>query len=118
MKRTMLVALAAATTIACSAGTAVTTEIDYGAFSRTMGKFYLTAEIGTPGSPDYRFFYADKSGHIHMYMAKDGGLVTDWEITTLGSRATALIVTDLYGDGKQKLVTSSINGRLLVYDVA
>ncbi len=118
MKRTILVALAVAATVACSAGTAVTTELDYDTFSQTMGKFYLTAEIGTPGQPDYRFFYADKSGHVHVYTVDNGKLETEWEVTTLGSRATTLIVTDLYGDGKQKLVTSSINGRLLIYDVA
>jgi hypothetical protein len=114
----MLVALAVAATVACSAGTAVTTEIDVNSFSRTMAKFHLTAQIGTPGQPDYRFFYADKSGHVHVYKSKDGKLETDWEVTTLGSRATALEVTDLYGDGKQKLLLSSINGRLLIYDVA
>lgn len=42
----------------------------------------------------------------------------EWEVTTLGSRATSLIVADLYGDGKQKLAMTSINGRLLIYDVA
>lgn len=118
MNRTILAALAATTVLACSAGRAITTELDFRAFSKAMGKFYMTAEIGTPGQPDYRFFYADKSGHVHVYKYEDGRLETDWEVTTLGSRATALEVVDLYGDGKLKLLMSSINGRLLIYDVA
>jgi hypothetical protein len=119
MKRTILVALGAAGTIACGAGHAVTTGIDYHSFSKAMGKFYLTEELGTPGGPDYRFFYADKSGHVHIYKIGDNGAFeTDWEVTTLGSKATSLIVEDLYGDGKQKLAMTSINGRFLLYDVA
>jgi hypothetical protein len=117
MKRTILVALGAAGTIACGAGQAVTTGIDFNSFSKAMGKFYLTEEIGTPGSANYRFFYADKSGHVHIYKVEDGRFVTDWEVTTLGSKATSLIVEDLYGDGKQKLAMTSISGRFLLYDV-
>src|SRR5262245_44894181 len=101
MKRSILVALASAAVVACGASRAVTTQVDYGSFSKTMGKFYLTAELGTPGSDDYRFFYADKSSHVHIYALSDGVLEKQWEVTTLGSRATSLIVSDLYGDGKQ-----------------
>jgi len=118
MIRTILVAFASATAVACGASRAVTTELDVTAFSKTMSKFYLTAELGTPGTADYRFFHADKAGHIHVYKYDDGVMETEWEVTTLGSRATSLIVADLYSDGKQKLATSSINGRLLIYDVA
>lgn len=118
MKRSILVALAACTVVACGASRAVTTQVDWNSFSKTMGKFYLTAELGTPGADDYRFFYADKSGHVHVYGLKDGEFERVWEVTTLGSRATSLIVADLYGDGKQKLAMSSINGRLLIYDLA
>ena len=118
MKRTILVALASATVLACGAGRAVTTEMDFKQFHETMSKFYLTEELGTPGQPNYRFFYADKSGHVHAYAYQDGRLETEWEVTTLGSRATSLIVADMYGDGKQKLAVSSLNGRILIYDVA
>jgi hypothetical protein len=117
MKRSILVALAAAAAVACGASRAVTTETDWQSFSRTMGRFYLTAELGTPGADDYQFFYADKSAHVHVYGMTDGALQKQWEVTTLGSRATSLIVADLYGDGKQKLALTSINGRLLIYDV-
>lgn len=118
MKRSILVALASATVVACAASRAVTTEMDMPAFSKTMRKFYLTAELGTPGQANYRFFYADKSGHVHVYKVDDGILATDWEVTTLGSRATSVIVADLYADGKQKLLLSSINGRILIHDIA
>lgn len=118
MKRSILVAVASATLVACAASRAVTTGFDFPAFSKTMSKFYLTAELGVPGQENYRFFYADKSGHVHAYVSHDGVLETDWEVTTLGSRATSLIVADMYGDGKQKLAMSSINGRILIYDVA
>ena len=118
MKRSILVAFAAAAVVACGASRAVTNQTDWQSFSRTMGRFYLTAELGTPGADDYHFFYADKSAHVHVYGMTDGTLQKQWEVTTLGSRATSLIVADLYGDGKQKLALTSINGRLLIYDVA
>ena len=71
MKRSFLVAVVSAAALACAASRAVTTEVDYKAFSKTMGKFYLTSELGTPGAADYRFFYADRSGHVHVYSMKD-----------------------------------------------
>lgn len=91
---------------------------DLKALSAAACKFYLTVETGTPGQPDYRFIYADRSGHIHVYAVKDGVLKQEWETTTLGSRATSLFVTDLYGDGKLELVVSTIAGRVLIYDFA
>ena len=118
MKRSILVALACVTVVACGATQAKTHKIDPVQFSKTMAKFYLTAESGKPGQPDYRFYYADKAGHVHVYKIEEGLPVVDWEVTTLGSRATSLYVTDLYGDGKLKLTVTSINGRLLIYDVA
>ncbi len=118
MKRSMLVALVSSLLVACGASRAVTTGYDWQEFSRTMGRFYLTAELGTPGSANYQFFYADRSGHVHVYGMQDGVLERKWEVTTLGSRATCMEVADLYGDGKQKLVIGSVQGRLLIYDVA
>jgi len=118
MKRTIFIALAAAATVACGAGQAVTTTLDYTAFSEAMGKFYLTYEMGTPGQPGYRFFYCDRVGHVHTYVIEGDKFERDWEVTSLGSPASSLIVTDLYGDGKQKLALTTVAGRFMIYDVA
>lgn len=117
MNRVTLAACLAAASLACSAGRAVT-DTDIAAFSRIADRYLLTIEVGTPGQDDYRFIYSDKSGHIHVYEPDGAGLKMAWEVTTLGSRATALFVDDLYGDGKLKLVVSSVNGRVLIYDLA
>ena len=117
MNRVVIAAFFLAVSLACSAGHAVT-ETDIGAFSRIADRFVLTVEVGTPGQDDYRFIYSDRSGHIHVYAMDGKQLKMTWEVTTLGSRATAIIVTDLYGDGKLKLVVSSIAGRVLIYDLA
>ena len=117
MNRVTLAACFAAATLACAAGRAVT-ETDFQAFARIADRYLLTVQVGTPGQDDYRFIYADKSGHVHVYEPDGDRLKMAWEVTTLGSRATAIFVEDLYADGKLKLVISSINGRVLIYDLA
>jgi hypothetical protein len=116
MKRLSL--LAAMLCLGCGSVRAVADGADAAAVSRAAQKFYMTIEIGTPGQEDYRFIYTDRAGHLHVYAMKDGALNMAWEATTLGSRATALFVTDLYGDGRTKLVASTIGGRVLIYDLA
>ncbi len=117
MNRVTIAAFVAAASLACSPGHAVT-KVDPGAFSRVASKYVVAVEVGTPGQDDYRFIYADRSGHLHVYAMERGALNMQWETTTLGSRATAVAVADLYGDGRQKLLVSSAGGRLLVYDLA
>ena len=117
MNRVSLVACLAAASLACSAGRAVT-KTDLQTFSRMADRFILAVEVGTPGQPDYRFIYSDRSGHIHVYEPDGDHMKMAWEVTTLGARATALFVEDLYGDGKLKLVVSSAGGRVMIYDLA
>ena len=86
--------------------------------ARVSGHLYLMKQVGTWGTPSYRLLYCDQQGHLHVEKIDNGALVSDWESTTLGSRATSMFVTDLYGDGKQKIVVSTIGGRVLIYDLA
>ncbi len=116
MNRLTLAAAFAALTLACSAGRAVT-ETDFGGFANVANRYEMATETGTPGQDDYHFIYADKSGHVHVYAMDHGALKLAWETTTLGSRATSLFVTDLYGDGKPKMVISTVAGRILIYDM-
>jgi hypothetical protein len=118
MNRVIIAACLAAVSLACSAGKAATTSIDVQAFSNLVKKYTLATETGTPGQDDYRFIYADRPGHVHVYAVENGALKLQWETTTLGSRATALIVADLYGDGRKKLLISTFAGRVLIYDLA
>jgi len=92
--------------------------IDPVKLTRVADRFYMSMTTGTPGKADFRFIYTDQAGHLHVSRVEDGALTVDWESTTLGSRATSVFVTDLYGDGKQKLVVSTIGGRVLIYDLA
>ena len=117
MNRVIIAVCIAAASLACSAGHAVT-ETDMKAFSRIANQYVLTVEVGTPGQDDYRFIYSDKSGHVHVYAMDGAALKMKWEATTLGARASSIIVTDLYADGKLKLLITSIAGRVLIYDLA
>jgi hypothetical protein len=118
MKRVFL-PLLLGTSMACAsahAGRDVT--VDPVDIARVAGRYYMMTTVGAPGKPDYRLIYTDQAGPLHVEKIEDGALVSDWESTTLGTRATSLFVTDLYGDGKQKMVVSTIGGRVLIYDLA
>jgi hypothetical protein len=86
--------------------------------ARVAGKYFMTLTTGTPGTDSFRFIYADQAGHLHVLRSDGGTLKHDWESTTLGSRASAIFVIDLYADGKEKLVVGTIGGRVLIYDLA
>jgi hypothetical protein len=116
MNRVSIAASIAAVSLACSPGHALS-NIRADAFSAMAKKYVLTVEVGTPGSDGYRFIYSDRSGHVHVYAPDGDGLKMAWEATTLGSRATALAVVDLYADGKLKLVITTVAGRVLIYDL-
>jgi hypothetical protein len=103
--------------LACASAHAREDAIDPADIARVAGRFYLVQTAGAPGTPDFRFIYTDQAGHLHVERMEDGALVTDWESPALGSRATSLFVSDLYGDGKQKVVVSTIGGRVLIYDL-
>lgn len=118
MNRTVLLAMCLAMTVGCASAHAREDAINPVDIARVVGRFYLAQSHGTPGQADFRFIYTDQSGHLHVERMEDGALVTDWESPALGSRATSMFVTDLYGDGKQKIVVSTIGGRVLIYDLA
>jgi hypothetical protein len=117
MRRIIVAVSIATASLGCSIGHAVT-QSDMVAFSRIANRYVLSVEVGTPGQDDYQFIYSDRSGHVHVYTMDGGTLKMTWEATTLGSRASSIVVTDLYGDGKLKLLVSSIAGRVLIYDLA
>jgi hypothetical protein len=118
MRRVVLLVLMTAASLACHAVQAREDAIDPADVARVAGRFYMMQTVGTPGKADYRFLYTDQTGHLHVDKVEDGAFVSDWETTSLGSRATSLFVTDLYGDGKLKIVVSTIGGRVLIYDLA
>jgi hypothetical protein len=119
MNRVLLLALVLGSSLACASAHAGRQDaIKTQDIERVAGRFYMMQTTGTPGTPSYRVLYSDQAGHLHVEKIEDGSLVSDWESTTLGSRATSLFVTDLYGDGKQKIVVSTVAGRILIYDLA
>lgn len=118
MKRVISLALLLASSLACHAAQAREEAINPVDIARVAGRFYMAQTTGTPGKPDYRFIHTDQAGHLHVEKVDDGALVSDWETTSLGTRPTSMFVTDLYGDGKQKIVVSTIGGRVLIYDLA
>ena len=118
MTRVMLLAVWMAMSLGCASAQAREDAINPADIDRVAGRFYLMQTSGTPGQPDYRFIYTDQAGHLHVDKLDDGALVSDWESPALGSRATSLFVTDLYGDGKKKMVVSTSGGRVLIFDLA
>jgi len=119
MNRLLVLVLVLGSSLACASAHAGRSDaINPADIERVAGRFYLMQTTGTPGTAAYRMLYCDQQGHLHVLKIEDGALVADWESTTLGSRATSLFVVDLYGDGKQKIVVSTINGRVLIYDLA
>lgn len=118
MNRVFLPSLCIALSLACASAQAREDAINPADIARVAGRFYLAQTSGTFGKPDYRFIYTDQAGHLHVERVEDGALVSDFESPALGSRATSMFVTDLYGDGKQKIVVSTIGGRVLIYDLA
>ncbi|HEX6790112.1 MAG TPA: hypothetical protein VF247_02270 [Candidatus Krumholzibacteria bacterium] len=118
MTRVLLLSVCLCLSLACASAHAREDAVNPADVARVAGRFYLIETSGTFGKPDYRFIYTDQAGHLHVERVDDGAMVTDWESPALGSRATSLFVTDLYGDGKQKLVVSTIGGRVLIYDLA
>jgi hypothetical protein len=115
MKRFLLVAAVAIAVLESGAVRAY--AIDPAEVERLAGKFFMTLTSGTPGQDDFRFIYTDQAGHIHISRIEKGALKQDWETTTLGSRASAIFVADLYADGRKKLVVSTTAGRILIYDL-
>jgi hypothetical protein len=113
-----LLLLAAVLIAVAGASVARAEDIDPVRVARLAGKFFMTLTTGTPGQPDFRFIYTDQAGHLHVSRVDKGVLKQEFEATTLGSRACALFVSDLYGDGKKKLVVGTTAGRILIYDLA
>jgi hypothetical protein len=93
-------------------------SIDVKALEQLTLRFPFAIQVGTPGSDDHRFLYADFQTHVHVYRVEEGELVLDWETTNLGSRVTSMFVTDLYADGKRKLAVSTAGGRILFYEMS
>lgn len=118
MRSAVLLSMLLGMSMACASARAGERTINPVDVSRVAGEFYMMQTTGKPGTPEYRVLYTDQAGHLHVMKIDDGELVSDWESTTLGSRATSLFVTDLYGDGKQKIVVSTNAGRVLIYDLA
>ncbi|MEE9271335.1 MAG: hypothetical protein V3V49_13865 [Candidatus Krumholzibacteria bacterium] len=63
-----------------------------------------------------RYIYADVRQHVHLYHVTDKRAVLEWESVELGSRASALFVTDLDKDGADEIVIATTQGRILIYD--
>jgi hypothetical protein len=91
-------------------------KVDLGAMKLITERYPMAIQVGTPGTEGFRFVYTNSAARLHAYRVKNGKLTADWETTDLGSRAAAMFVTDLYGDGALKLVVGTIRGRVLIYD--
>jgi hypothetical protein len=93
-------------------------KVDQRTLDQLTLKFPFAVQVGTPGSDNHRFLYADFQTHVHVYRIRDGEMELDWETTNLGSRVTSLFVADLYADGKPKLAVSTAGGRIVFYEMS
>lgn len=111
-------AILTATFLCLLAATSYAQEVDFTAMSKLTSKFMMTLQVGTPGTPSFRFVYTNSQARLFVYRIEKGKLVKDWETSDLGSKAASMFVTDLYGDGSNKLLVGTVRGRVLLYDFA
>jgi len=93
------------------------TEVNMDRLDVMTTKYQMCMQVGTPGTPSWRFIYTNLQARLFAYKVQDGRLVKDWEAVDLGSKAVSVFVDDIYGDGAPKLVLATVRGRLLIYDM-
>lgn len=114
MRKLLLVLLLA---LSAASAAPAAKKLNLEALRAVTDRFLFAMEIGTPGTAGHRFLYSDNLNHIHVYAIKDGELDMAWETTNLGSRTSSMFVTDLYAEGRDKLVVSTVGGRVVIYDM-
>ena len=98
-------------------GTAPGANLDMGSLEEFADQFPFAILYGVEKDHDLKFIFADRQAHVHVFKVEDGKLRLDWENTNLGSRVTSIFITDLYGDGADKLVISTAGGRIMIYQM-
>jgi len=81
------------------------------------GKFSFFVVLDANDEKPARCLFADAREHVHLYEIRDGKPKLEWESTSLGARASALLVTDLDGNGEEEMIIASAAGRILIYDL-
>jgi len=84
---------------------------------RLTSKFEFAIQFGSLEQGNLRLIYTDNKNYIQIYRVEDDRIELEWKQTTLGSRATSIFISDLYGDERPMLVISTLGGRILVYDM-
>lgn len=102
--------------VGCAA-TAPGANLDVKTLEQFADQFPFAILYGNEKDHNLRFIYADRQAHVHVFKVEEGKLRLDWENTNLGTRVTSIFVTDLYGDGTEKLVISTAGGRIMIYDM-
>jgi hypothetical protein len=92
-------------------------EVDIEGLDLMTKKYQMCMQVGTPGTPSWRFIYTNLQARLFAYKMEDGELIKDWETVDLGSKAVSVFVDDIYGDGADKLVVATIRGRVIIYDM-
>lgn len=77
---------------------------------------FFEVERDASGNP-IRFVYADERQHVHVLAIEEGKAVRKWETTTLGSRVSGLVVTDLDRNGTTDIIITTRAGRIIVYEM-
>lgn len=64
-----------------------------------------------------KYIYADNGPHVHVYEVEKGKAKLAWETSNMGAPITTLLVADLDRDGKASIVLTTLNGRIVAYDL-
>ena len=88
-------------------------EVDIEGLDLMTKKYEMCMQVGTPGTPSWRFIYTNLQARLFAYKMEDGELIKDWETVDLGSKAVSVFLDDIYGDGADKLVVTFKRGPMV-----
>jgi hypothetical protein len=98
-----------------TAGTADAEKLGLEQLKEVGHKYRFALDYVSADGKDHRFIYANNRNRLFVYKVSDEGITVDWEVGNLGSRVTALTVTDVRGDGRMSIVIATSRGRILAY---
>jgi hypothetical protein len=116
MKKSVLLAVVAGALVLGWHGASMSEELNAEGLADMAKTYKYFFVLDSTEEGVLRYMYSDYASHLHVYVVKNGRSELDWETATLGSAITALLVSDVTGDGRKEIWVSTARGRIIVYD--